>query len=220
MLRLFVALCVVLGMMSPGRLSDQDPAEVVTVAQLIGTPDFQRENIPTRVLRVVVFADESLGRYYSERVIRNASDILLEQVGITLFVSEYIIRGIPNERSLRVITPALRYHAMRNDFDVLIIMSTSFPREKTECGDEWCVVGVAYCRRYIHLRTEDPKILAHEVVHVFLGGKPHSLAGLMHKVPVSPYLTISDRKDLLQNKSIDLSGYRMEQGVCTQNTPQ
>jgi hypothetical protein len=193
-----------------------------TVKGMIGDPGFQAENQPIRTVRVAVFTDGSRTDEAIERLLKETSESLKKQVGITFVPvsrSRIIFRSrerveMLNElyqRTLEIspadggfdIAVAVTSYNAADDLIFLMSMLVPLP--------DWIGCIDDTYRRFIITKSLDKNYLIHEVFHAFMFEHNHSSAGVMQaaKIRLLPflpafnsteYLTAEDRKLVLKHK--------------------
>ncbi len=191
-----------------------------TVKWSIKNPEFQKENVPIRNIRLAVFTDDS----YSEKVIKDTiedvSDSLREEVGITLSISLWQPIKLESKNVIRVFEVA--HHELSDipGWDICVTITSYSPGEFLLAQTVGGVMAVTddYYRRYIVVKELSSHILKHEICHCFVFAHGHSLTGIempmmLRLLPLTPAfamggdsLTPGMRKEFLHNKWRDFNG--------------
>lgn len=187
-----------------------------TVRPHLADESFRKENHPVRELQVLVAYEDPRHIENIEKVVREASEILGAQTGITLRIQEYVPIAWEN-RSPSGMLQTLYHRVQPFSFDLAVGFSPHNPGEslvKNLFGTWEGVIDDTF-RRYIVMRVFDRRVLAHEVGHAFMFDRLHSSHGLMSAVTLylvpgiplneSIYLTEEDRREMLRNKWRDFA---------------
>jgi hypothetical protein len=189
-----------------------------TTVSLLSDADFQKENLPGREIRVVILTADESKMPVIRKLLREASDALEEQVGMTL--AEKDVRSIEwqsGDIDKMLGQMAAMMEGYNEPYDLAIAFRDfSFPKlmQYLSLGAWEGAIDDRY-RRLIIIRKMDVEVLLHEICHGFLFSRIHS-HGLMTPMTVyllpglislnrSIYLSTKDRKEILANKWRDFS---------------
>jgi len=188
---------------------------VGTVAWSLKNPEFQAENQPIRVVRLVVLSDGSNDKVGVERIIEIVSDDLTQEVGIRLEVIKWIesrwestsrfkiLQEMKENQEIKSTLWDIAIAPTRNDSLSVILAQT--------LGGVLAVTDDFY-RRYIITYELSPHILKHELIHCFVFKDGHALSGIEFPVmirllPFTPTIAIGGssltpgmREEVLANK--------------------
>lgn len=193
----------------PGMFNKDDP-RYQSVEPLLLHPDFRSAHLPIRTLRVAVIMDESVEEDLARATFREASDLLLQQVGIQLEVTFFANRLKRSTRSFFPIHRALRqFRELHSDYDVIAGLSPTSSDDERPCFLGSCYLGMVDDGRNIALVTLSHTVIIHEVGHLFLG-IGHSSSGVMKAIPENDYFSVANRKKILKNKWKDFRGGGMD----------
>jgi hypothetical protein len=191
-----------------------------TIGKFIKDQDFQKDNFPLRELKVIIYLDPSNERHQIEKLIKEASNDMFKQVGISLSVikwESYPYRG----RNWKFLRDDLsdRLDSKWKDFDVAILFSSYSPLGflmANTIGNKAAVIENSY-RRIIIIKQVNLFILEHELWHCFVLSTAHGYSGILMPMaikilPFTPmiplggyYLTKNQRQEVLNNKWRDFS---------------
>jgi hypothetical protein len=185
-----------------------------TVKALVGSAEFQAENLPHRTVSVCVITEGSWPRQAIESTIGDVSSLMIEQVGIELKIESWTDHPIPSftqgeglKNLARIVGKSHR------ECDLVIgFSSRSVVSYLTEMAlGAWLGAIDDNYRKFIIIKYLDNRILMHEICHAFVFTKSHSTGGVMTgaviKIPLVPalfnlprYVSIEDRQEILRNK--------------------
>jgi Tfp pilus assembly protein PilF len=182
-----------------------------SVKPLIHRPEFQRENLPVRILRVLVVTDGTYKEAEIEKFVAKCSMISQIQVGLKLAIwGWHPIRweAERNDVQKMLVRMVEETWVKREDFDIAV----GFTFFESMEGPDKLMLGVidTFFWRYILVREIDPQVLLHELFHAFLPEKAHAQEWVMRGVK-HPYgsewywLRPEERKEILQNKWRDFN---------------
>lgn len=181
------------------------------VKPLIHRPEFQRENLPVRVLRVLVMSDGTYKEAEIEKFVAKCSGLSEVQVGLKLVIWGWHPIRWGTERNVvpkMIVRMVEETWGKREDFDIAVGL-TFF--ESFEGPDKLMLGAIdTFFWRYILVRELDPQVLLHELFHAFLPEKAHAQEWVMREMK-HPYgsewywLRPEERKEILQNKWRDFN---------------
>lgn len=181
-----------------------DPNEFTTVEREVNDQEFQKQNLPIRTLRAVVYIEEDASEETIRDAILDASQLLERQVGVVLAVVE--VKKIkwlaPSFGGVNRDLSELRNQHPQADILIGVVFSFTDFLEACDHGDPRnCVVGETHEWRNIVLHSLTREVIAHEIGHTLLWRKwLHSPGGLMTLMHENPYLSIADRERILRLK--------------------
>lgn len=179
--------------------------ELTSVEPVLGSAEIEKENLPVRSLRVVVFSNANEPLSYIEFQFERASELLRQQVGVRLEVTHvHATSWTPRTLvGLMLKTNEKAYAYPSNDIVIGIALAPT--DEEKNCHEfisgrtKNCTAGIAFSSHAIVLQNIDVQYIVHEIGHLFIG-MGHSLSGAMQGVVESPYFSVADRKRFLDKK--------------------
>jgi hypothetical protein len=189
---------------------------VGTVRTEVSSASFQQQCQPVRVVRCIIFSDETWSNERINAEIKKASDSFERQVGIRLKILEFRQKEFMTTDWLDVLKEMEQTmkRSRLTSFDMAIAFVNFSPLQAI--GFHAFGLGYMGCidstyRRYVVIKHLDYRIILHEVSHAFVLDHAHSSTGslasfplkfpmLSHVFNVSEWLTPSDREEVLENK--------------------
>jgi len=191
-----------------------------TIKSQINDPEFQKENLPIRQLRVVAVVFDGRTEAELRELIQQTSDNLITQTGLGLNIVSMNDAGILESRNHnKALNEMLRKtrHISSEDYDIMIGLAPVPAKDVFIAAlsvfvpiPSWMGVIDNAHRRFILLKRNDVYVLSHEILHAFIFSKDHGggvmaaaqieILPFMHAINRTLYLSPEDRKEVLRNK--------------------